>query len=537
MTPLETRLSFSSIKSLAGWLGTPLAKDKIGAAIIPLLVGIGFAAAFSSSPLYISNQNQYFLHGMASAGSGFLAQDWLAQTADPAPLFSFFVRIVDSFFHESVYYAVTILLLGLYGFSITGIASHLFNPQGHWSRYIALAAVIIAIHAAAPKWVLLKVFGMDISGLLRDGVAGQYIAGPYLQPSLFGVLLIFSIYLFLRGRTIWAVVLAATAMTIHTTYLLMAIVVTMGYMLSVVRNKQGVLRALRLGITFTALALPVMAFAFFTFWTSTELLAESQRILVQFRLPHHAVPEQWLGTAAYAKVVLVLLALFLVRKSDLFPVLAISLAAAILLTAVQLIVDSNSLALLFPWRISVILVPIASAVIAAYIIKEVLDRSSLILTGKAALVSTAGLVAIATLAAGGGYATARHFSVAKVHTTIPLMAFVAGTKAPGDLYLVPPGMGQGFQAFRLGTGAPIFVDGKSIPYKPEDVIEWYDRLLIAGRFYEDGGIVNCEALRELSTMYGVSHAVFKGGPAPDNCPGVEESYRDKHYSILKIVDR
>ena len=30
----------------------------------------------------------------------------------------------------------------------------------------------------------------------------------------------------------------------------------------------------------------------------------------------------------------------------------------------------------------------------------------------------------------------------------------------------------GLQRFRLHTGAPIFVDVKSIPYKDVDVIEW-----------------------------------------------------------------
>src|SRR5580704_7472678 len=46
------------------------------------------AAAFGLAPLYYSNQNQYFLHGLAAAGRGDLATDWLANTRDPTPPFS-----------------------------------------------------------------------------------------------------------------------------------------------------------------------------------------------------------------------------------------------------------------------------------------------------------------------------------------------------------------------------------------------------------------------------------------------------------------
>ena len=34
-----------------------------------------FAAAYGQAPLYYSNQNQYFLHGLAEAGEGLLAED------------------------------------------------------------------------------------------------------------------------------------------------------------------------------------------------------------------------------------------------------------------------------------------------------------------------------------------------------------------------------------------------------------------------------------------------------------------------------
>ena len=51
-----------------------------------LLVACVFSLAYGQAPLYYSNQNQYFLHGLAQAGVGHLHEDWLANTVDPTPV-------------------------------------------------------------------------------------------------------------------------------------------------------------------------------------------------------------------------------------------------------------------------------------------------------------------------------------------------------------------------------------------------------------------------------------------------------------------
>ena len=59
--------------------------------LLVLALAAGFALAHTQSPLFFSNQNQYLLHGLADAGYGHLSHDWLANTKDPTPAFSFFV--------------------------------------------------------------------------------------------------------------------------------------------------------------------------------------------------------------------------------------------------------------------------------------------------------------------------------------------------------------------------------------------------------------------------------------------------------------
>ncbi|HEY62281.1 MAG TPA: hypothetical protein G4N95_06475, partial [Anaerolineae bacterium] len=74
-----------------------------------------FTLAYSQAPLYTSNQNQYFLHGLAKAGYGFLANDWLANTLDSTPVFSLIVKTLYALFHwQGLFYGVFGLLSGVY---------------------------------------------------------------------------------------------------------------------------------------------------------------------------------------------------------------------------------------------------------------------------------------------------------------------------------------------------------------------------------------------------------------------------------------
>src|SRR5262249_54093375 len=66
---------------------------------------LAFGLACGQAPLYYSNQNQYFLHGLAAAGQGHLGKDWLAhETLDPTPVFSGLVFLTVRFLHEYAFH-------------------------------------------------------------------------------------------------------------------------------------------------------------------------------------------------------------------------------------------------------------------------------------------------------------------------------------------------------------------------------------------------------------------------------------------------
>ena len=78
------------------------------------LVALAFVAAYGQAPLYYSNQNQYFLHGLADAGEGLLREDWLANTRDPTPVFTALVTVTERYLHPWVFYVCHAVLLGAF---------------------------------------------------------------------------------------------------------------------------------------------------------------------------------------------------------------------------------------------------------------------------------------------------------------------------------------------------------------------------------------------------------------------------------------
>jgi hypothetical protein len=197
--------------------------------------------------------------------------------------------------------------------------------------------------------------------------------GPVFQPSAFGVLLMASIYQFIHKRPYSAVILAVLAATFHPTYLLSAGVLTGTYMLSTIRQKKDFRQALALGMLALMSISPTLNYAIGSFGgTSPATAAQAREILVTYRIPHHAQVSQWLDATVGVKILLVLAALYLSRRSGgAITILLVSSLAALLLTLLQLSLGSSFLALLFPWRLSIYILPLSTAIILANIAERI----------------------------------------------------------------------------------------------------------------------------------------------------------------------
>jgi hypothetical protein len=487
-----------------------------------------FAVAYSQSPLYTSNQNQYFLHGLAQAGYGNLDQDWLANTRDPTPVFSTLVALTYRVFHSLcityIYYA---LLMGIYLFSLYGIADRVFRIGSSKMASLLFLATMILIHAAGLRFAFSRFIGINWAYVLEDGVADQRMLGPVFQPSTFGVLLALSVFLFVDRRPLLAGLCAALAAIVHPTYLLASGVLTASYMLVAFQEKRRIKEPLLIGLSALLPILPLLAYLWISYGgEAAEISLQARQILVEYRIPHHALASQWFDATALVKIGLVVLCIYLVRKERIFWIILLPSLAACLLTTLQVASGSYSLALLFPWRISTFLVPLSTSLLIAYGVARLLSLPFLQSPrwAKAITITSALVITLCVLVGGLRFVLDRQRKAGEAERR--LEAFVYAHKTGGDTYLTPVKM----QDFRLFTGAPVYVDFKSIPYKDSDVLEWYRRVQLADRFYKQ---VECELLQTLSGE-GVTHAVLASEDLPLSCPMTEETYRDQDFAIYKL---
>ncbi len=493
-----------------------------------------FAAAYTQSPLYTSNQNQYFLHGLANAGVGFLNEDWLARTPDTVPVFNGLVEWTVRIFHTNIlFYVYYALLMGVYLFSLLGIGNRLFNiGKDRVHRWLFLAA-LIALHSAALRYLISKVAGVDWSYVLEDGFAGQRMLGPVLEPSVFGVFLVFAVYLYLARRPYLAALASAAAAVFHPTYALPAGLLTAGFMAALYLENRRVKQPLITGLLALALVSPVLVYSFANFWGYTpQTSAQAQQILVEFRIPHHAVISQWFSAPDLVKILMIAAALWLARRTRLFPVmLTVTLGCAFLIL-LQAVTANNTLALLFPWRSTVLLVPLALAVLVAALVNTLLDHSWLSRPALHQWVNLASLAVVILSAAGGVLRFSVDLGRKAADPASGLYSYVAGHLASGQVFVTPLKM----QDFRLATGAPAYVDFKSIPYTDVDVLQWYSRVMMTSEFYQDD---SCQALAKLrnnaaESHVNLTHVVIESPQAGLSCPGVTQVYQDKHYQLYLL---
>lgn len=545
-------------------------KSFLGKAGLFLLLTTIFSIAYTQSPQFTSNQNQYFLHGLARAGYGFLEQDWLANTLDPTPFFSLIVEWTYRLLHlQGVFYLYFALLMGIYLFSLLGIASLFFDLDRSPTRKLLFIALLVVMHSAGLRFVLARSIGYDLAYVFEDGFADQRMLGPVFQPSAFGVLLVLSIYLFLARRHFLAVLAATLAASLHPTYLLSAAVLTGTYMLVVLFEKQmdaledsqhpftprfrqllshsanplpedrtnwqpdrkTLIKVASMGALALASVFPILFYVYTNFGSTPAVTTTQARdILINFRIPHHALISEWFGISSIIKLLLIASALVLVRKKRIFPIILIPSLAALSLTLLQWLTQSQALALIFPWRLSIFLVPLSSTILLVQLVDWSFKRLPAQTEKYRGVISAISLAAIMLAVGVGATRLILDFERKANLPERSMLDFVAANNASGEIYLTPVKL----QDFRLATGSPVYVDFKSIPYKDQDVLEWYRRIQTADHFYQSP---SCELLPAFA-QEGVTHVVIESGPAAGHlaadCPNLEETYQDPGFSIFEV---
>ncbi|MFM8271547.1 MAG: hypothetical protein ACKODX_04350, partial [Gemmata sp.] len=392
-----------------------------------VLLAVAFAVAHTQSPLYYSNQNQYLLHGAALGGHGRLGADWLANTADPTPVFSVLVAAAfatQPWLLQPAYFA---LLMG-YFLSVRALVAALpWFPDTRASR-VGFAALFTAAHAAILRWASVELAGVDYPWYFQSGLAAQYLLGPGIQPSAFGVLLVSALAAFAHGRATLSCVLAAFSCWFHSTYLLPAGLLVGGFVFALWREGKGK-EGVRGGGVALGVVAPVVAYTLCRFGPFGQAAAESIHLLANVRIPHHCVPARWFDLIAGLQLGWVALGLILLRRAPAGSALAVAALGGLLLTLVQLATRSDSLALSFPWRVSVLLVPVATATVIARLLAWI---------PQGRWPELAAFLALVALAAGGAVVTGWGLGYRTVDEA-GVYGYVARTHQKDDVYLIPAG--------------------------------------------------------------------------------------------------
>jgi hypothetical protein len=528
-----------------------ITEDRWPRFIEAILLAVLFAFAYTQSPLYFSNQNQYFLHGLAQGGLGHLDRDWLAQTRDPTPIFSHLVSIGYRNLGEISFQVAYFFVLMVYFLSVRWLVGLLPQLPNNRSFRLAFAAGFTATHAAIVRLASVQLTGVDYPWNLQAGVAGQYLLGAGLQPSAFGVLLVTALAAYVSGRPTLAAFLAASTCAFHSTYLLPAGLLILGFMVQTFRSApHSGPSAFRMLLAASAVMAPVFAYILFTFGPSnTETFEQSQHILAEIRIPHHCVIDRWFDWVAAAQLAWTAIGLILLRRTPLFVVLAVAAGVGLTLTLVQYLTDNPTLALMFPWRISALLVPVATTVIVTKVV-------ALLPASKWVVRISVPMLLI--LAGSGIWIVADHLGYSSGDDERELYEYVRTHAGSSDVYLLPtrvPAVGTGrgsistsftppprpklgsnlipvdLQRFRLSTGNPIYIDFKSVPYADVEVIVWLQRVRQCEAWYE--GDWSRSAVEGELNREGITHVVTPTG-RPIDASYLEEVHADAAYIVYRL---
>lgn len=540
-------------------------------ALLYLLVSVLLILVYPLD-LYFPTGNQciYFFWGIKNSGFGFLEHDFLVTQADPFPLFSWLVQYSYSFFGSNSFLFWYWLLNLIYVVAFFEIMDVVRMQIPSLSGRAREGCLFLFAHSTLIwGFFFSRFFNLDLRWAWDSGFAEQGILRGYFQPSVFGVFILLSVALFAKKRFLLAFVSAAAAACFHANYLLVSAVFISVYLLFLVKEK-NYKTAIIGGIVSLAIVLPYLLYVLKNFGATSPETVEYIRNNINGHI--HFDYKVWMNAEAFLQMTLIGFALWLVRKTALFFPLSIGLVVLVVLTLITYASGSIFLLNLTPWRISVVLVPFAVAVVVAYLSSITNAKLStliisIVLTATLSalyfrifgnsssdfifqwriltlivfvatlgvvllfekylpnvnvksITSLAALLLVVSLGLSGILLHKNETASEK-----ELMAFVRKNSSEKQQYLIPPELTD----FRLATGVPVFVD--STIYHSNALPEWDKRMKIANLFFAASDTV---LLDSLVRNCGITHIIAK-----EDFDFNEDNkvYRNKRYAIFKVSEQ
>jgi len=412
----------------------------------------------------VSNQNQYLAHTQLGPSG-----DWLVSTTDPYPPFTWL--------------ASTLIQLGdldalrLFAWMLNVIAVAAFYTLSRTvlpqvNRQTAAVALVMCVATLSPLWSRIPMIGtFDVI----MGVAGQYTLSAYAQPASLGVLILAALPTWIKTvepaagaathrELLVATILTSVACAFHPTYLIsVAIGLATAF---VVRLPRMSLRSL---VSFVAVGLAALLPSIALNPSILSLagggspeLDEALRRFAFERIPHHTLISAWSPRDLGIVLVSVGAVAILLRTGRTALAAWLGLAVGVVVASALFVsaTESVKVALMFPWRVSVFLAPVAAVVLATALARAALSRIQ---------VPTVAIGLAAVLLGASGYtASLRQVPVSEKDDAVVLV-HTSGVRGVGFIPLDQ-------ENIRLNASVPVYVDWKSPPYAGEDLVEWWRRV-------------------------------------------------------------
>jgi hypothetical protein len=441
-----------------------------------LAVALAFGILSSLSRPFFSNQHTYLARAARRSGSfEELASDWFANTTDPTPVFSTVAALLIRAAGPFALVAANALAGACFLYGLTVSAERIRASGVARTPRPVIAALLAVVWFSLPR----------MRAVVFEGVAEQYVHREFFQPASFGVLLIVAFAAFSAGWFTRGILLAAAAVWFHPTYAFSFALLTLAVLVASPESIER--RAVWAGVA-AASILPPLIVAWIQFMpASMEQLALAQAILVESRLPHHAIPERWFDGAVVMRLLLVAATVLTCRRAAYTQLWIVAGAVVVLAFLAHLFPEARSLRLLFPWRVSSWLTPIAFAVLLHACVSPLYLRSpryvtlaTVVLAGWAAVRGAMDGLERLEKPASPGLALAR-----TLRNRLP----------PGPIrtVLIPPE----WEDVRLNAKLPVFVDFKSHPYRDMEVLGWWERVVAARAFYAGSPAERCSRLNDI----------------------------------------
>ena len=494
--PTDTAVSGSSVLTgrARGW--------PAGYAILFAATGLLLALGHALGRPFISNQNHYLVPAMAERIPR-LREDWFASTPDPYPFFSWIAGVSFDLAGPDGLRIVAFAsaLIGIWGI---GLISAAINPTQHASVPIVVMIVVGGLlnpHMDGVfKTALAALYPIPLVGDVAEwlavpianpfhGLAGQYSVSTigYLQPSSAGVLLLPALAFYLWGlrlrdshtqRSMWlfiaASALTALASAVHPTYMVTAMMgLGVAGLLDAYRTRKWRRLSWYIGVAAVVLVCALAANPALVGVASSA--ADDSEALHRFafeNIPFHTLWFEWPTHDVMRILVIMAGALMAVKtRSGSFLGLWLISTLGIGLVSAAIVAQTywTTLALLFPWRISVVLLPVAWTVLVTVGVAYVRER----LPQRVAPGWTWVCVALALI---GLSAIALRVQVENAQRLSP-RDYDAATRAV--IQASPPGVGftpLGSTHVRLNAAVPVYVESNSPPYAGQSLIEWWRRI-------------------------------------------------------------